>query len=114
VSDEEKIEYLTKTLQLVVACFKSRAESSTCIEDHHPSCLQLIEGRLKEIEDVDNEVKLKEADAMLSTAKLILAEADTMRKQGLKTRATAYQLKADAVGLDWCATDDRREYEEVS
>ncbi len=57
---------------------------------------------------MDNEVKLKEADAMLRTALLILAEADTMRKQGIKTRATAYQLRADAMGLGWCATDDRR------
>lgn len=56
-----------------------------------------------------NGVKLKEADAMLNTAKLILAEADTVRKQGLKTRATAYLLRTEAMGLNWCATDDRRE-----
>ncbi len=58
--------------------------------------------------EVNNEVKLKEADAMLHTAMLILAEADTMRKQGIKTRATAYQLRAEAMDLDWCATDERR------
>lgn len=58
--------------------------------------------------DTTNEVKLKEADAMLHTATLILAEADTLHKQGIKTRATAYQLRADAMGLDWCATDERR------
>ena len=39
---------LHSVLRQVVACFKSRVESSTCIEDHHPSCLAFIEARLKE------------------------------------------------------------------
>ena len=43
---EEK-ESLVQALRQVVACFKSRAESSTCIEDHHPSCLAFIESKLK-------------------------------------------------------------------
>ena len=38
---------LRATLRQVVACFKSRTESSTCIEDHHPSCLAFIEARIK-------------------------------------------------------------------
>ena len=38
---------LHSVLRQVVACFKSRAESSTCIEDHHPSCLGLLEATLK-------------------------------------------------------------------
>ena len=58
--------------------------------------------------DSKSEVKLKEADVMLRTAMLILAEADTLRKQGIKTRATAYRLRAEAMGLDWYATDERR------
>ncbi len=57
---------------------------------------------------MDNKVKLKEADAMLHTAKLILSEADTMRKHGIKVRATAYYLRAQAMGLEWCASDKRR------
>lgn len=55
-----------------------------------------------------DEVKLKEADAMLRTSMLILAEADVMRRYGIKVRATAYLLRAEAMGLDWCATDERR------
>ncbi len=57
---------------------------------------------------MDEEVQLKEADAMLRTAMLILAEADTMRRRGLKVRATAYLLRAQAMGLGWCATDERK------
>ena len=45
---KEQRDTLRATLLQVVACFKSRAESSTCIEDHHPSCLAFIESRLKE------------------------------------------------------------------
>lgn len=40
--------------------------------------------------------RLKEADAMLRTAKLILAEAVTLRKQGLRVQAQAYQLASEA------------------
>lgn len=42
-------EHLVKTLQQVVACFNSVDDSSTCINDHHPSCLVFIEARLKEL-----------------------------------------------------------------
>lgn len=58
--------------------------------------------------DYKVEVKLKEADAMLRAAMLILVEADIMRRQGIKVRATAYLLRAEAMGLDWYATDERR------
>ena len=55
--------------------------------------------------DVEDSVKLKEADALLRDALLILAEADTMRRQGIKARATAYKLRSDVLGVDWCAAD---------
>ena len=46
----------------------------------------------------DNEVKLKEADALLRDAKNILSEADKLRRYGLKVQAQAYQQASDAQG----------------
>ena len=39
MTDEEKVRMLRQCLLGVIACFTSRTESSTCINDHHPSCL---------------------------------------------------------------------------
>ena len=46
--NDEDVKALVLTLRLVKQCFKSAEHSSTCIEDHHPSCLKLVEARLKE------------------------------------------------------------------
>ena len=53
ISDAKKkyvddMEVMILTLRHVRQCLKSRVESSTCVEDHHPSCLTLVEARLKE------------------------------------------------------------------
>lgn len=53
-TDEEKIEALVQTLRLVRQCFKSADQSSTCLEDHHPSCLHLVETLLKEYDTNDD------------------------------------------------------------
>ena len=45
---DKDMEALLLTLRQLRQCFKSRVESSTCVEDHHPSCLTLVEARLKE------------------------------------------------------------------
>ena len=44
----DDMEVLILTLRQVKQCFKSADQSSTCVEDHHPSCLKLVEARLKE------------------------------------------------------------------
>ena len=33
----------------VITCFKSRTESSTCINDHHPSCQEYLTSVLKKV-----------------------------------------------------------------
>jgi hypothetical protein len=41
---------LIRAMRGVVACFASRTESSTCTEDHHPSCQEYIVSVLKKVE----------------------------------------------------------------
>lgn len=55
MSDADKIHLTIVSLRSVVGCFKSRTESSTCIEDHHPSCQAYLKWVLKTLEDKDNE-----------------------------------------------------------
>jgi hypothetical protein len=50
MSDEDKVKAAIQALRGVLACFKARTESSTCIEDHHPSCQQYIAGVLAKLQ----------------------------------------------------------------
>jgi hypothetical protein len=54
--NERKIEHLTAqrddmivAMRGVTACFNSRTESSTCAEDHHPSCHEYLTLVLKRV-----------------------------------------------------------------
>ena len=40
---------LIGSMRGVVACFASRTESSTCINDHHPSCQEYLTSVLKKV-----------------------------------------------------------------
>ena len=40
---------LIRALRGVIACFNSRKHSSTCSEDHHPSCHEYLEHVLKRV-----------------------------------------------------------------
>lgn len=48
---------------------------------------------------------LHDADVMLHDALLVLSEADTMHRQGIEARATAYKLRSDVLGVGWYASD---------
>jgi hypothetical protein len=45
-----KIDDLLVAMRGVIACFASRTESSTCINDHHPSCHEYLVSVLKRVE----------------------------------------------------------------
>ena len=53
MTDEEKVKALRTALLGVIGCFKSRVNGCDdvgCINDHHPSCLQYLEGVLKKVD----------------------------------------------------------------
>ncbi len=47
--NRDKIDQMRIAMRSVVACFNSRKDSSTCIEDHHPSCHEYLEHVLKRV-----------------------------------------------------------------
>ena len=53
-----------------------------------------------------NDAKLKEADAMLRSARSILHEAGVMRRYGIKVRAQAHKLRSDVLGVGWYAANN--------
>jgi hypothetical protein len=55
MTDEEKYQVVKVCLQGVAACFNSRTESSTCINDHHPSCLEYVNNVLEQVEEAEDE-----------------------------------------------------------
>jgi hypothetical protein len=48
--NRDKIDDLIRAMRGVLACFRSRTESSTCSEDHHPSCQQYLASILKRVQ----------------------------------------------------------------
>ncbi len=48
---KEKYETVHTALRGVLACFNSRTESSTCMEDHHPSCHEYLESIMAKVEE---------------------------------------------------------------
>lgn len=52
--NRETILQLRTAVRSVVGCIKSRSRSSTCIEDHHPSCQQYLQYVLKRLKETDN------------------------------------------------------------
>jgi len=55
MTDKEKYVLLKVCLQGVAACFKSRVESSTCINDHHPSCAEYVGNVLEQVKEAEEE-----------------------------------------------------------
>ncbi len=51
MTDSERYDALRRAVMGVIACFKSRTESSTCIEDHHPSCQDYIASVLAKLDE---------------------------------------------------------------
>jgi hypothetical protein len=54
MTDEEKVLVLKRCLLSLIGCFNSRVggcDDVGCINDHHPSCLQLAESVLTEVDD---------------------------------------------------------------
>jgi hypothetical protein len=53
MTDKEMYQVVKVCLQGVAACFNSRTESSTCINDHHPSCLEYVNNVLEQVEEAE-------------------------------------------------------------
>jgi hypothetical protein len=45
--NRDTIQQLRTAMMGVIACFTSVTSSSTCVEDHHPSCLEYLKNVLK-------------------------------------------------------------------
>jgi hypothetical protein len=49
--NRDKIDQCRIALRSVVGCMNSRVQSSTCIEDHHPSCREYLQHVLDRLEE---------------------------------------------------------------
>ena len=50
MTDAEKVTELRTALMLVATCFRSRTQSSTCINDHHPYCAEYVTSVLARVD----------------------------------------------------------------
>jgi hypothetical protein len=55
MTDKEKVVALRICLMGVATCFRSRTESSTCIEDHHPNCVEYVNNVLANVDKEDTQ-----------------------------------------------------------
>ena len=67
MTDGDKVLALRIALMGVATCFRSRTQSSTCINDHHPCCAEYITSVLARVDkdegvDKDEEVMVEEKD----------------------------------------------------
>ncbi len=54
MTDRERYEELRLCCRGVVGCFNSRVNSSTCTEDHHPSCKAYMVSVLAKLDKDDD------------------------------------------------------------
>ncbi len=74
MTDADKVLALRTCLLGVAACFNSRTESSTCIDDHHPSCHEYVTNVLAMVGK--EEVVVEEKDITNDDIKFWLAVSD--------------------------------------